>query len=161
MLKELLAPIWHKKAVARTGEVRLAGFSEREGEIWNLPADRTKTGKARRIPLSSETASIVRHCKAVHEGDNLFPAYRGQAISDAGMSTLMKRQNFEFRPHGFRATFRTWVEEQTDAPFEVKEACLGHVVDTGVVGAYQRSDRLEKAACPFGAMGAISAPKLS
>jgi hypothetical protein len=42
------------------------------------------------------------------------------------------------------ARLRTWVEEQTDAAFEVKEACLGHVVDTGVVGAYQRSDRFEK-----------------
>ena len=60
------------------------------------------------------------------------------------MATLMKRQGLTFRPHGFRASFRTWVEEQTDAAFEVKEACLGHVVDTGVVGAYQRSDRLEK-----------------
>ena len=36
------------------------------------------------------------------------------------------------------------MEEQTDTPFEVKESCLGHAVDTGVVGAYQRSDRLEK-----------------
>jgi hypothetical protein len=35
-------------------------------------------------------------------------------------------------------------EEQTEAAFEVKEAALGHSVDTGVVGAYQRSDRLEK-----------------
>ena len=28
--------------------------------------------------------------------------------------------------------------------FEVKEAALAHMVDAGVVGAYQRSDRLEK-----------------
>jgi len=36
------------------------------------------------------------------------------------------------------------VEEQTDMPFEVKEAALGHKVDTGVIAAYQRSDRMEK-----------------
>lgn len=60
------------------------------------------------------------------------------------MSSFMKREGYEARPHGFRATFRTWVEEQTDTPFEVKEAALGHMVDAGVVGAYQRSDRLEK-----------------
>jgi integrase len=130
--------------VARTSEVRLADFVEFEDDIWNLPAVRTKTGKARRIPLSSEAKNIVRHCKAVTTGDHLFPAYRGQQISDMAMSSLMKKQQIPFRPHGFRATFRTWVEEQTDAPFEVKEACLGHVVDGGVVGAYQRSDRLEK-----------------
>ena len=39
---------------------------------------------------------------------------------------------------------RTWVEEQTDTPFEVKEAALGHKVDKGIIGAYQRSDRIEK-----------------
>ena len=58
------------------------------------------------------------------------------------MAKVMKNAGLEARPHGFRATFRTWAEEQTDAAFELKEACLGHVVDTGVVGAYQRSDRL-------------------
>ena len=60
------------------------------------------------------------------------------------MAGLMKREGYEHRPHGFRASFRTWCEECTDTPFEVKEAALGHVVDAGVVGAYQRSDRLEK-----------------
>jgi integrase len=74
----------------------------------------------------------------------LFPALKQQPISDMAMSSFMKREGYEARPHGFRATFRTWVEEQTDTPFEVKEAALGHTVDAGVVGAYQRSDRLEK-----------------
>ena len=65
-------------------------------------------------------------------------------MSDAAMSQLMIREKLPYRPHGFRATFRTWVEEQTDTPFEVKEAALGHKVDKGIVGAYQRSDRIEK-----------------
>ena len=60
------------------------------------------------------------------------------------MSRFMEREGYKARPHGFRATFRTWVEEQTDTPFEVKESALAHKVDVGVVGAYQRSDRLEK-----------------
>lgn len=130
--------------VARTSEVRLAVSGEFEEGVWNLPESRTKTGTARRVPLVEEAARVI--CARKQETDNsfLFPAYRGQPISDAAMATLMKRQGLEARPHGFRASFRTWVEEQTDAPFEVKEACLGHVVDTGAVGAYQRSDRLEK-----------------
>ncbi len=60
------------------------------------------------------------------------------------MSAFMKREGYEARPHGFRTTFRTWAEESTDAAFEVKEAALGHHVDAGVVGAYQRSDRIKK-----------------
>ena len=56
----------------------------------------------------------------------------------------MEREGYEARPHGFRATFRSWAEECTDTPFEVKEACLGHVVNKGVVRAYQRGERLEQ-----------------
>ena len=65
-------------------------------------------------------------------------------MSDAAMSRFMEREGYSARPHGFRATFRTWVEEQTNAPFEVKESALSHKVDAGIVEAYQRSDRLEK-----------------
>lgn len=36
------------------------------------------------------------------------------------------------------------LKSKTDTAFEVKEAALGHAVDSGIVGAYQRSDRLEK-----------------
>jgi integrase len=129
--------------VARTTEVRMSSLSEFEDDIWLLPHDRTKTGVTRRIPLVKEAREIVQG-RAVTEEGFLFPAYRGRPISDAAMATLMKRAGYSARPHGFRASFRTWVEEQTDAAFEVKEACLGHAVDTGVVGAYQRSDRLEK-----------------
>ncbi len=130
--------------VSRTTEVRLSASPEFEEDIWTLPDERTKTGVGRRIPLVAEAREIVRDRVAASDTDFLFPAYRGQPISDAAMATLMKRAGLDARPHGFRASFRTWVEEQTDAQFEVKEACLGHVVDTGVVGAYQRSDRLEK-----------------
>lgn len=130
--------------VARTSEVRLAVSGEFEAGVWNLPESRTKTGTARRVPLVEEAARVICARKQETDSSFLFPTYRGQPLSDAAMATLMKRQGLEARPHGFRASFRTWVEEQTDAPFEVKEACLGHVVDSEAVGAYQRSDRLEK-----------------
>lgn len=130
--------------VARTSEVRLATFDEITGDIWTLPPARTKTGREHRIPLTAEALTVIERTRELSPNEYLFPAYKGKPISDAAMATLMKREQYKARPHGFRATFRTWVEEQTDTPFEVKEAALGHVVDTGVVGAYQRSDRLEK-----------------
>jgi integrase len=60
------------------------------------------------------------------------------------MARFMEREGYVARPHGFRATFRTWVDEQTDTDYETKEAALGHVVDTEVVRAYQRSNRIDK-----------------
>lgn len=130
--------------VARTSEVRLATFDEFENEVWTLSPERTKTGREHRIPITPEAARIIGLARERSPNNFLFPALKQQPISDMAMSSFMKREGYEARPHGFRATFRTWVEEQTDTPFEVKEAALGHMVDAGVIGAYQRSDRLEK-----------------
>ncbi len=133
--------------VARTSEVRLATFNEIDGDIWTLTAERTKTSREHRIPLTAEALAITQRCRQLSPNEYLFPALKEKPISDMAMSKFMKRQGYEARPHGFRATFRTWCEECTDAPFEVKEAALGHVVDVGVVGAYQRSDRLNRLCC--------------
>lgn len=128
--------------VARTSEVRLATFDEIKGDVWVLPPERTKTGREHKVPLSDEAQAIVATARELSDNECLFPSHKGKPLSDAAMALLMKRKGYDARPHGFRSTFRTWAEEQTDAPFEVKEAVLGHQVDAGVVGAYQRSDRL-------------------
>ena len=47
-------------------------------------------------------------------------------------------------PHGFLATFSTWVTEQTDTPTEIRELALAHVSGDKVAAAYQRSVLLEK-----------------
>jgi integrase len=130
--------------VARTTEVRLATFGEIGGEVWTLGPERTKTAREHRVPLTPEALAVVDIARVRSPNEYLFPALKAQPISDMAMSSFMKREGYFARPHGFRATFRTWVEEQTETPFEVKEAVLGHMVDAGVVGAYQRSDRLEK-----------------
>lgn len=130
--------------VARTSEVRLATFDEIDGNVWCLSAARTKTGREHRVPLSDEALRVVRQARDIAENEYLFSSYRGKPMSDAAMSKFMRTNGYTARPHGFRSSFRTWCEEQTDFPFEVKEAALGHTVDMGVVGAYQRSDRLEK-----------------
>ncbi len=129
---------------ARTSEVRLATFDEVEESVWTLIPERTKTGREHRIPLTDEALAIVDIARQRSPNKYLFPALRGKPISDMAMSTFMKREGYEVRPHGFRTTFRTWAEEKTHAAFEVKEGVLGHQVDAGVVGAYQRSDRLER-----------------
>jgi integrase len=46
--------------------------------------------------------------------------------------------------HGFRSTFRTWCEEQTNYPRSVTEAALAHVNADKVEAAYQRSDLFER-----------------
>jgi len=129
---------------ARTSEVRMATFDEIEGDVWTLSEARTKNGREHKIPLSSEAASIVEIARDRANNEFLFAAYRGRPISDSAMSKLTRQRGLKARPHGFRASFRTWLEEETDASFELKEATLGHAINVGVVGAYQRSDRIMK-----------------
>lgn len=128
----------------RTGEVRYARHSYIVGDVLTLPPEITKTGREHKIPLVPEAIAVIQAAKLKDCQDLLFPSPTGKVLSDATMSRLMQREELEYRPHGFRATFRTWVEEQTDTPFEVAEAVLGHVVEGEVVRAYQRSDWLEK-----------------
>lgn len=128
----------------RTSEIRFARFDEIDGDIWIIPPERTKTGAEHRVPLPSEALHVLERVRTAPEQELLFPSPTGKPMSDATMSRFMEREGYCARPHGFRATFRTWVEEQTNTEYEVKETALGHKVDKGVVGAYQRSDRLEK-----------------
>ena len=46
--------------------------------------------------------------------------------------------------HGFRASFRTWALEQTDAPWAAAEVALAHNLGGGEVMAYARSDLFER-----------------
>jgi len=111
--------------ITSTSEVRLASFKEIEGGVWHIPASRTKTDQQRRIPLCHEAQSIMTIAQETGAKNHIFTASTGKPLSDAAMSQLMIRKGLSYGPHGFRATFRTWVEEQTDMPFEVKEAALG------------------------------------
>ncbi|WP_338054575.1 tyrosine-type recombinase/integrase [Salipiger pentaromativorans] len=129
---------------ARTGEVRFATTEEIIDDMLVIPPERTKTKREHKIPLTDEALRVIKQAQKFEGTNLLFPSSRGKPLSDATMSRFMEREGYEARPHGFRATFRSWAEECTDAPFEVKEACLGHAVDKGVVGAYQRGERLER-----------------
>lgn len=128
---------------ARTSEVRLATFDEFLSGVWHLPAERTKTGREHRIPLSNAAQSIVDAAYCDLGNTLVFPARSGKPLTDVAMSAFMKREGYIARPHGFRASFRTWMEEQTDYTYEVKELSLGHQVGDKTVRAYQRSDHLE------------------
>lgn len=127
---------------ARTGEVRFATTGEIDDDVLVIPPERNKTKREHKIPLTNAALVAIDQAHKFEGSNLLFPPAKGKPLSDATMSRFMEREGYDARPHGFRATFRSWAEECTDAPYEVKEACLGHAVDKGVVGAYQRSERM-------------------
>ena len=57
---------------------------------------------------------------------------------------LVKELGFDADVHGFRTSFRTWAQEQTNFAREVAEAALAHSVGYAVEAAYARSDLFAK-----------------
>jgi len=134
----------------RSGPLRNIRLDQIEGNVWTVPAEAMKGRKGAtddfRVPLSSEAHRIIKLARPHARKGYLFPNTRGGVISDMTLSRHMERRGLEARPHGFRTSLRTWLAEATDAPHEVAEAMLAHVVDGGVVRAYRRTDYLEQRA---------------
>jgi integrase len=132
----------------RSGPLRNIRLDQIEGDVWTVPAEAMKGRKgateAFRVPLSYEAQRIIDLARPHARNGFLFPNTRGGVISDMTLSRMMERRGLEARPHGFRTSLRTWLAEVTDAPHEVAEATLAHVVDGGVVRAYRRTDYLEQ-----------------
>ena len=132
----------------RSGEVRLAEWCEIDLDraTWTVPAARSKTKRAHRVPLSDRALAILTKADDFADASGLvFPSPRGKPLSDATLSKLIRELGIDAVPHGFRSSFRDWVSECTNAPRELAEAALAHTVG-GVEGAYARSDLFENAA---------------
>ena len=132
---------------ARSGEVRLATWDEIHlpAAMWTVPAERMKTQREHRVPLSRRAVEILRDAKSLGNGAGLvFPSARRKPLSDMTLSKLLKEQGVTAVPHGFRSSFRDWASERTNHPREVIEAALAHVVRNQTEAAYARSDLFEK-----------------
>ena len=130
----------------RSSETRLARLEEidRDKRVWVIPPSRTKTSQEFRIPLSSRAMDIVEEVEAYKTNALLFPSVRQGVMSGATLTKLCKDLRISGTPHGFRSSFRTWAEEQTNVDFAVKELCLAHTVGSSVERAYNRTTLLEK-----------------
>lgn len=132
----------------RSAPVRFLHLDQIEGDVWTVPASRMKgrigTTTDFRVPLSTEAQAVIEQAKPFARDGFLFAGVRRGVISDATMSKYMDRRGMKERPHGFRSSFRDWVAEATNAPHEVAETCMGHVVGGKVERAYRRTDFLEQ-----------------
>ena len=130
----------------RSGEVRGAMWSEvdLEGATWTVPAERMKAGKEHRVPLSQQAVALLNEARE-SSGDSglVFPSPRGRVLTDDPLSRLVRENNIDAVPHGFRSSFRDWCGD-TGVAREVAEACLAHTIKNQVEAAYARSDLLAR-----------------
>ena len=133
---------------ARAGEVRSATWDEINVEtgVWHVPAAHMKMRRPHRVPLSTGALAVLEKAPERTTRGLLFPSSRKQGrLSNMAFTMLLRRAGYgHITTHGFRASFRTWALEQTDAPWAAAEAALAHNLGGGEVVAYIHSDLFER-----------------
>ena len=132
----------------RTNEILGARWDEidMEAGVWTVPGERMKGGREHRVPLSPAALDVLREAGKVRLNDYVFPGQKlGRPLSNMALLMLLRR--FEITDatgHGFRASFRTWAEEETPHPKHVAKMALAHELPSKVEAAYNRGDLFAK-----------------
>lgn len=141
---------------ARSSEVREAVWGEfnLKERLWVVPAHRMKAAREHRVPLSDQAIELIEHQLArlpskPMKTDVVFKSVRGQVLTDAAMTMLLRRVKAPSdtagrvaTAHGFRSSFRNWAADN-DYSSDIAERALAHIIANRVQAAYERTDRLE------------------
>lgn len=147
----------------RSGPIRhaTAEMVDRDRRILTVPGNLMKgrVGETQdfRTPLSDAAMAVIDACP--REG-LLFPN-GSRPVSDMAMLQVMNKRGLAARPHGFRSSLRTWMEDMLEAgtvEWVVAEMCLQHRIG-GVAGKYIRTDMLEKRRAVMDLWGDFVAPE--
>ena len=153
-----MAAEWLVLTGARVDSVTGAQWGEIDlrRRTWTVPAARMKgrEGKvgAFVVPLTRPMVGVLRRLlprgQRIDPNAFLFPSPGGRSRSGHMESSSMwnivrrVRPNVEVCPHGFRASFSTWAEEETDFGDKIISAAIGHKKKDKVQRRYGRSDLL-------------------
>lgn len=119
-----------------------------DSKIWTVPHDRIKGRQGMvedfRVPMPEPLLDLARLSQDT--GLNmLFPGQRGtKPITDVGVEQSLKGCTSAGTPHGFRTSFRTWVQDTQACSWEVAEMVLGHKIGGIIERSYARSDLLDQ-----------------
>lgn len=136
---------------------------EGSAPTWTIPAERMKIARAHTVFLSDTAMNVLRTLETLEQGPLLFEgAKAGAPISETSLRKALKAasEGLKVRDgdlatiHGFRATFKTWAQEQCPTvPDSVSEVQLAHGDPDKVRAAYARADFAEMRADMSNAWG--------
>ena len=158
------APLRGADCLAARVRLEMRTWSEiaLDGQTWTIPGQRMKGGKEHRVPLSDEAVKVLERARALDDGSGLVfpsPMRKGQPLSDMTLTKVLRDVGLAERAtvHGFRAGFRMWASEKTNADHAVMELSLAHAVGSAVERSYARSDLFAKRARLMESWGAFVA----
>ena len=129
----------------RPGELLSAQWSEIEGDVWNIPAERTKMRRPHRIPLSRQALAVLDQLREITGNKkHLFasPRKKGQPFAANKLNIALREMNFaadQMVAHGFRAMASTVLNEFGQWSPDVIERQLAHVERNSIRRAYNRA----------------------
>jgi len=140
----------------RRDEVAGLSYAEIDGDLWRLPAERVKNGRAHDVPLSTAALDVLATLPVIGKSAYVFTTTglgpikgysRAKARLDAAMAEIAANERGEpveiksWRFHDLRRSTATGMQKLHIAT-PVVEAALNHVSGSraGIVGTYQRHD---------------------
>jgi integrase len=136
--------------LARTIEVQNMRWSQLDLEsgLWDLGTLETKNERLKRTPLPRQTLIYLREAyESRVSAEFVFPG-RSLATPISNMTMLKHLKQITgdetLTVHGFRTTFRTWAQEETDYEEEIVEHCLHHITGDDAEKAYKRGEALKR-----------------
>jgi integrase len=101
-------------------------------KVWTVPPERMKREREHRVPLTASAIAIIDYMREVRQNSFVFPGDQAdEFLSDMALRETIRRMNEarvkagkplwvdpkqgnrEVVPHGFRSSFRNWVDEDT------------------------------------------------
>jgi integrase len=108
------------------------------------------------VPLNAVALDALERAGTRSSSGYVFPNSAGGPIKEGAITCLIRKLRLRhpdwldthsgkpFTAHGFRATFRTWVEETRRDGSQLAELSLGHKVHGEVAGRYIRTGLVEE-----------------
>lgn len=134
---------------ARTGELLQMQWDQvdLDNGRWTLPGKVMKNGLQADVPLTATVIAILRKIKEARWDDTyVFPGLSVGTICST--NTMLKLLKVDMKRkatcHGFRASFRSWGQNETDIARDVLEYCLHHIEGGEAELAYARGDVWQK-----------------
>ncbi len=142
-----IALLFSAYTFARPGEIRHAEWSEFDGDIWRVPAEKMKMRRDHIVPLSTQVLQLLEEIKPITGKSNyVFPSERSlkRPMSENTVNGAIRRLGYskeEMTAHGFRGMASTllnelgynrdWIERQ-----------LAHVEGNEIRASYNHAEHL-------------------
>lgn len=124
-------------------------------KCWKIPGKVMKNGLEADVPLSSAACALLDEMKELELSDvYVFPTPRKKdtEMTPFGMLQVLqlnmgydgKAEKDKLTVHGFRSSFRSWGQDETDHTRECLEFCLHHIVGDDAEVAYAKGTMWKK-----------------